>query len=272
MSHGDIGTFAKFGIEAGKGEQKVRQEAEAEATARQQAALSAQATANALRAETDITKTILNAQSRQDAEAFESFMRGESAKREIAWRREKTELGNMHDFEREEQRKDIENQLAISADMRQKSKTDSKIQSLRDAHERGQLSEKQMNDEILRIDLGIPSSQSPLFKKGDGSNAFTRFLDEREEEGKTTSTTPFVPARPEDIIAPKQRMSTNLLGLSKSKKLSSEDVADIKQILAEGDTNKIKQTLDIVRAKVAQKTTAEVMRMASAAFSPFPSR
>ena len=231
-----MATFARFGIEAGKGEQKVRQEAEAEANARQQAALSAQATANALRAETDITKTILNAQSRQDAEAFESFMRGESAKREIAWRREKTELGNMHDFEREEQRKDIENQLAISANMRQKSKRDSQIQSLRDAHERGQLSEKQMNDEILRVDLGIPSSRSTLFRKGDESNVFTSYLDERDKKEIPKAT-------------PEQKNATALLEISTRKSTSAEDKIDIDNALKSGDAPRIKITLDIMEAK-----------------------
>ncbi len=254
MTHGDVATFAQFGIEAGRGEQKVRQEVEAEVNARQQAAIDAQATANALRASTDITKTILNAQSRREAEEFESFMRGESAKRAIAWQQEKTELGNLHDFEMLEQRKEIENQLAISADMRQKSKMDSKIQSLRDAQEQGQLSEKQMNDEILRLELGIPGSLSPLFKKKDEASVFADLLAERETRGD---------------IAPEQTNSTALLELSTSPTTSAEDKADIEKIIAEGDDVKIRVALDSMRAKKqAEGLGRAAASVSTASFTP----
>ncbi|KKM23465.1 hypothetical protein LCGC14_1614930, partial [marine sediment metagenome] len=66
-----------------------------------------------------------------------------------------------------------------------------KIQALRDAHEQGQISEKEMNDEILRIELGIPTSQSPLFgKKGttDPIQQYVANLLQQEEETAVPST------------------------------------------------------------------------------------
>ena len=187
---------------------------------------------------------------------FESFMRGESAKRAIAWEQEKTELRNQHDFDMLEQRREVENQLSIDSDGRQKSKLDSKLQALDDAVERGDITEGEAQREKLRLELGVPASQSALFKKGDDSSAFARLLDqinrEREAERKDKDkTAPFTPQKPEDIIAPRQVAATKLLAISKSKNISSGDVADIQKILAEGDDIKIKNTLDIMQAKIA---------------------
>ena len=236
ITHGDVGTFAKFGIEAGKGEQRVRQAAEAEITARQQMAIDAQATSDAIRASTDISKTVINAQARQDAERFQSFMQGESAKRAIAWEQEKFELGNLHDFDMAEQRKEIENQLTISADMRQKSKMDSKRQALDDAYERRDITEKQLTDELLRMELELPASQSLLFKKGkdEGDILYADLLAERGAPS---------------AAAPEQANSAALQKIAALKTTSAEDRIDAEAVLAEGDRAKIKITLDILEAK-----------------------
>ena len=234
ITHGKVSTIARFGIEAGKGEQKVRQEAEAQVTARQQAAINAQAQASALRTSADITKTILDAQSRQEAMQFESFMQGEAAKRSIAWEQEKTELRNMHDFEMLEQRRDIENQLEMADDQREKTKLNSKMAALDAAVERGDITESQAQQEKLRLEIGVPGSQSPLFKKRDEASIFADLLKERD-------TAP--------IVAPEQRNSAKLLELSSSSTTSAEDRADIKRILATNDPEVIKNALDILEAK-----------------------
>ncbi|KKM11034.1 hypothetical protein LCGC14_1721450, partial [marine sediment metagenome] len=249
ITHGKASTIAQFGIEAGRGEQRVRQAAEAETNARQQAAINAQAEAGALRASTDIAQSVLNANSRREAMEFESFMRGESAKRAIAWEQEKTELRNLHDFDMLEQRRETENQLAIDSDSRQKQKTDSKIQALRDAHEQGQISEKEMNDEILRIELGIPGSQSPLFKKKDEASVFADLLSERDAGGD---------------VAPEQTNSAALLELANSTATSNEVRQDIKAILSTGDPVKIKHALDILTARQTTTGRAEALGKATA--------
>ncbi len=251
ITHGKVSTIAQFGIEAGKAEQRVRQN---EIDAKQQA--------NALRINADITKTILNAQSRQEAMQFESFMRGESAKRAIAWEQEKTELRNQHDFDMLEQRREIENQLSIDSDSRQKSKLSTKLQALDDAVERGDITEGEAQREKLRLEIGVPGSQSPLFKKKDESSIFSDYLDqldkEREAERKDkVKTALFTPVKPRDIIAPRQAAATQLLTISKSKNISSGDAADIQKILAEGNDNKIKNTLDIMQAKIAAGVQAQ---------------
>ena len=233
VTHGKASTIAQFGIETGKGEQRVRQEAEAEANARQQIAANAQITATSIRARTDITKTILNAQSRQDAMEFESFMQGESAKRAIAWEQEKIELRNLHDFDMLEQRREMENQLAISSDSRQKSKLNSKLQALDDAVERGDITEDQAQEEKLRLEIGVPGSQSPLFKKKDEASIFSDLLSQRDAGDAT----------------PEQTNSTALFELANSTAMSTEDKKDIKEILATGDPVRIKHALDIMEAK-----------------------
>ncbi len=205
--------------------------------------------ANVLRADTDIQKTILNAQARQEAEEFQSFMQGESAKRTIAWEQEKIELRRMHDFDMEEQRRETENQLAIDSDSRQKSKLDSKIQALRDAHEQGQITEIERDDEILRLEIGIPGSQSPLFKKKDEASVFADLLSERDAGGD---------------VAPEQTNSAALLELANSTATSSEVRQDIKAILSTGDPIKIKHALDILTARQTTTGRAEALGKATA--------
>ena len=234
ITHGKVSTIARFGIEAGKGEQKVRQEAEAQANARQQAALNAQAAANSLRMNTDIQKTILNAQARQEAEEFESFMQGEAAKRAIAWEQEKIELRNMHDFEMLEQRREVENQLKMADDQREKTKLNSKMSALDAAVERGDITEDQAQQEKLRLEIGVPGSQSPLFKKRDESDILGDILKERG-------------AAP--VVAPEQRNSAKLFEISSLSTTSAEDRADIKRILATNNPEVIKNALDILEAK-----------------------
>ncbi len=257
VTHGKASTIAQFGIEAGKGEQKVRQAAESQANARQQAQLNATAAANSLRADTDIQQSILNAQSRREAMEFESFMRGESAKRAIAWEQEKTELRNQHDFDMLEQRRDIENQLKMADDSREKTKLQSKFTALDNAAERGDISPKEAAKEKLRLELGVSGSQSALFKKKDDSSILGDFLSERG-------------AGPD--VAPEQNNSTKLLELSSSSTTSAEDRADIKKILQSNDPIKIKQTLDILEAKKESQTKTFKMMEAIKSILPKPSK
>ena len=245
ITHGKASTIAQFGIEAGKGEQKVRQEAEAQANARQQAAINAQAQASALRVNADITKTILNAQSRQEAMEFESFMQGESAKRAIAWEQEKNELRNQHDFDMLEQRRDVENQLKMADDHREKTKLQSKLSALDNAVERGDITEDQAQQEKLRLEIGVPGSQSPLFKKKEEASVFADLLSERD-------------AAP--LIAPEQKDSAQLLQLASTGTISAEDREDIKRILATNNPEVIKNALDILQAKEKQTEQQKIIR------------
>ena len=154
----------------------------------------------------------------------------------MAWEQEKIELRNRHDFDMEEQRKDIENQLVVQSDMRQKQKLDSKIQSLREAHEQGQIKEKVMNDEILRLKLGISDRFSALKPKTPEEQVFQDFIDQRKEA--------------EAIQADPQKRDVAALR-SLSGTLNESEKKDVEAIIEEGDTNKIKRTLDILEARAS---------------------
>ncbi|KKN03289.1 hypothetical protein LCGC14_1109250 [marine sediment metagenome] len=159
-------------------------------------------------------------------------MQGESAKRAIAWEQEKTEVRNAHDFDMLEQRRDIENQLKMADDQREKTKLQSKFTALDDAAERGDISEDDAQKEKLRLELGVAGSQSPLFKKKDEASIFADLLSERD-------------AAPD--IAPEQINSEKLLQFSFT--ATGEDKAKIKEILESNDPVKIKLALDIMEAK-----------------------
>ncbi|KKL63510.1 hypothetical protein LCGC14_2174390, partial [marine sediment metagenome] len=99
-------------------------------------------------------------------------MQGESAKRTIAWEQEKIELRRQHDFDMGEQRRDIENQLIMTEEGREKQKISSQKNSLREAHKQGQLS-----DEELKASIGILKKKSIIELKNQKI-----FLDANEEE------------------------------------------------------------------------------------------
>ncbi len=181
----------------------------------------------------DINQSILDAQSRRDAMEFQSFIKGESAKRAMAWEMEKTELSQQHDFDLQIQRKDLENQLSMQREAREKNKLETKMRALDDAAERGDISPKEAADEKLRLEIGVSGSQSRLFSRDGDDLLLQQFLNDRAGTG----------------VSPEQKNSSALLALGKAIKLSKGDQEDVDAILAEGDSNKIKQTLDILQAR-----------------------
>ncbi len=206
---------------------------------------------------------------------FESFMRGESAKRAIAWEQEKTELRNLHDFDMLEQRRDVENQLKMADDHREKTKLQSKFTALDNAVERGDISPKDAQKEKLRLELGVPGSQSPLFKKKTEADIFGNLLTEREKRAATTGTTT------EQRTVTAQQNATKLANLSKDLSFSKEDREDMKRAVEEGDRNIIKTILDTVEARKKTPSRANILEIMSSglgtrrtrvkgiAFSPF---
>ena len=262
ITHGRASTIAQFGIEAGKGEQRVRQAAEVAQTGRSNAAIAAQERANALRMQTDITKTILDAQARREAMEFESFMQGESAKRAIGWEQEKLELRNLHEFEMQEQRKEVENQLAIESDGRQRSKLESKFKALDDAAERGDISPEDAQKEKLRLELGVPGSQSPLFGKKDEASIFADLLAGREKRAADSGTT----TKQREVTA--QQNATRLLNLSDDLSIPKEDREDMKKAVREGDPAVIKTILDVVEARGKTPSTAKLLDIGASGLVP----
>ncbi len=180
-----------------------------------------------MRIDADINQSILDARSRREAMEFESFIKGEAAKRAMAWGLEKTELSQQHDFEMQIQRKDLENQLAMDKGAREEAKLQTKITALKDAHERGDISEKDMNDNILRVETG----REPLSAE---EELFQDALDKRKKEEEIQKD-------------PLKRSAAALRSLSGT--LNESDKKDVEAIIEEGNVNKIKQTLDILQAR-----------------------
>ena len=236
ISHGKASTIAQFGIEAGKGEQKVRQEAEAQTNARQSAAINAQLTATSMRINADINQSILDAQSRQEAMEFESFIKGESAKRTMAWGLEKMELSRQHDFEMNIQRKDLENQLSMDKDARGKAELDNKMGALDDAAERGDISQEDADQEKLRLRIGVSDRFSVLKPLTSEEQLYQDFIDQRKEAEATQAD-------------PLKRSVAALRSLTGT--LNESDKKDVEAIIEEEDINKIKQTTDILEARAA---------------------
>ncbi len=158
-------------------------------------------------------------------------MQGESAKRAIAWQQEKIELSNRHDFDLLEQRKEIENQLEVSADMRQKQKLDSKKEALNDAAERGDISLKEAEDEILRLELGLSST---LGEKKE-TNIIQDALEERD--------------RKKEVVSQEQINTTELVQLGKDPDVPPEDQKTINEVVARGDKVEIKVARDTMKAR-----------------------
>ena len=198
-----------------------------------------------MRINADINQSILDAQSRQEAMEFESFLGAEASKRTMAWEVEKVEMARQHDFEMNIQRKDLENQLAMDKDAREKAQLDTKIKAINDDVERGGTSREKADQEILRMRLGVSDRFSVLKPQSAEEQFYQKFLDEREgAEGQ---------------LDPKKRSIAALRSFSST--LNESDKKDVEAIIEEGDTNKIKQTLDILEARAGLERGPKLLRM-----------
>ena len=266
VTHGDVGTFAQFGLEAGKGEQKVRQAAAAGAAKEQAAARDAQIIAAQINATANVNKSIIDAQSRQSAMEFESFMRAESAKRAIGWEQEKFETAQRHDFDMLRQRSEVENQLQLADDLKAKAMLQRKKEALDKAVENGTLSESEANREKVRLDIGVPGSLSPIFGKKSESDLFAQFLSGREgaeQKGRIDATTGRID--PKSLIVKPE--TTKLFELKDSKELSAEDKTEINALLkSDASETEMRQARELVEAKIRAADEARSNRIHAAAF------
>jgi hypothetical protein len=192
ISHGDIKTLAQFAVEAGKGEQKVRQAEQAAVTQRQQMSQDAQLQAQAMRQQTDIDMAIMDAQNRRSAMEFQSFMGAESARRNMAWEQDKMEQMRQHDLDMVMTRKELESAYTLEQEQREKSKTDLKLKALDDAVESGTISQATADNEKLRIEIGVSGRQSELYGEKDEASIFAELLKDR---ATTTAPAPTAPAK-----------------------------------------------------------------------------
>ncbi len=163
ISHARAEDIGALGIEAGKGEQQVRQQAQRFEKGLQAQAQDAQLTAARINADTAITKAVMDAKNSREVAEFDSFMRAESDRRQMAWETEKIELKQRHDFDLNMQRKDLENSMIMEADARKKEETRIWMDALDKAEASGDISSDEHTEARLRRELGQSGS---LFSGG----------------------------------------------------------------------------------------------------------
>ena len=181
ISHGDVKTLAQFAIKAGQGEQAVRQAGDAAAMARQQAASDTQLRAQTMRQQADIDMAVIDAQNRREAMEFQSFLGAETARRNMAWEQDKFEQSRQHDLEMVMTRKELESAYQMEKEQRERSKMDAQLQALDDAGPTstggtGQLSQATVDNEKLRIQIGVSGRQSELYQTDDEASAFAEMM------------------------------------------------------------------------------------------------
>jgi hypothetical protein len=190
ISHGDVKTLAQFAVEAGKGEQRVRQAGEAAVTQRQQMAQDAQLQAQNMRAQSDIDMAIMDAQNRHAAMEFQSFLGAETARRNMAWEQDKVEQVRQHDLEMLMTRKELESSYQMEKEVREKSKMDTQLKALDDAVQAGTISQAVADNEKLRIEIGVSGRQSEIFGDKDQADVFAQILADRGKTAQAPTAQP----------------------------------------------------------------------------------
>jgi hypothetical protein len=193
ISHGDVKTLAQFAVEAGKGEQKVRQAGEAAATQRTQMQIDAQLQSQAMNQQTDIDMAIMDAQNRRSAMEFQSFMGAESARRNMAWEQDKMEQMRQHDLSMLMTRKELESAYQMEQQQQEQSKLDRKIKAIEDAVP-DILTREEADKEQLRIKIGVSGRQSELYQDKDQAAVFAELMKGRGSDTSKRDSTRNDPA------------------------------------------------------------------------------
>jgi hypothetical protein len=162
VTHGQAADIGKLGVEAGRAQGAVRNQAlQLQADLAANETQSRFATAK-IAANTAIQRSVIDATNRKELAEFESFMRAESERRQIAWQVEKTESIQRHDFEMNIQRKDLENQLIVENDQRKEAEKQVRISALDKAKESGDIGDQEYEEAILSMQVG-PEASASLF-------------------------------------------------------------------------------------------------------------
>jgi len=235
---------------SGVGEERARQ-------AEQQSNINAQLQANQMRINADREMAVIDAQNRRDAMQFQSFLTAESAKREMAWEREKVELSQRHDFDMLEQRKDIENQFALESELKDRAKINSKFTALDDAVKRGDISKEDSAKEKIRLQLELPPSASPFAAKS--KDAMDEFIKQLTEK-KSTDT----PVYEKAIVPPQTKVASELAKSLSSPDFTEEDKKEIKEVLKRGNPTEIQQANEIIQAKKRSIEWADISKFSFA--------
>jgi len=186
ISHARADTAGQLGLEAGKGEQKVRQQAQQFEADLQSQADSSRIQAAKINADTAIQKSVMDDTNNREMQEFESFMRAESDRRQIAWRTEQVEMTQRHDFEINMQRKDLENQMIMEKEARKTAEVDQKKDALKKELDNHGISPDKYQELLLGLELGADMGR--MLAGPSGEAGFMKSQREREKVMKIRAT------------------------------------------------------------------------------------
>lgn len=229
VTYGRAEDIGKLGIEAGKAQGAVRNQAlQLQADLANQETQSRFATAK-IAANTVIQRSVIDASNRRELAEFESFMRAESERRQIAWQIEKTESTQRHDFGLNLQRKELEQQLIVENEQRKEAEKQVRVSSLDKALENGDIGEQEYEEAILSLQIGPEASRS-LF--GQTSLEDLSSFSERGR-ARTERKAAIEAAKPENVAARIADLSTQVR--SESSNLDPETKKEVDTLLSSPD-------------------------------------
>jgi len=258
VTHARIEDVGKLGLEAGKGEQAVRQEAQ-----QLEADLAAQSNATRLQAasinaSTAIQKAVMDAENNREMVEFTSFMRAESERRQIAWQTEKLEMAQRHDFDLNMQRKDLENQMIAEKDMRKQSEKDQKTEALSKARDNFEITDDQYKNAVLSLEVGVSPGRA-LFGEG-GEIGLMQTSTYKSELAKEKTAAEF--AKPEAVeqrrVTARRDMGETLLKSASHPLLDTETRQEAQSIIDDPNATvaDITRANQVIEAKIQQVTEA----------------
>lgn len=259
VTHARVEDVGKLGIEAGKGEQQVRQQAQQFESGLQAQADASRIQAAQINAETAIQKSVMDAQNNREMQEFDSFMRAESERRQIAWKTEQVELTQRHDFEMNMQRKDLETQMIAERDMRATAEKDMKKDSLKKARESFDITDQQYKDALLSLDVGTSPARA-LFGEG-GEIGLMQTSTYKSELTKEKAAAEFAsPKAVEErrVIAVK-KAGTDLVNTATHRLIDTETKKEAEALASNPDASvaDIQRANQVIEAKINQGIQAE---------------
>jgi hypothetical protein len=262
VTHGKAETIGKMGLEAGKGEQKVRNQAdqlERDLTAQNN---SARIQAASISANASMQRAVIDAENSKSAMEFQSFMKAEADKRQMAWEVEKIELRQRHDFDLNIQRKDLENGMIMEQKARKDLELNQRKDALLKAKENFEITDEDYKAELLNLELGgRPGAQLRKELSLEGMAQGQSYQAQLAKE-KTTAEA----AYPENVAMRTAEVVDTIM--AEVKDLDPETQAEARKLVQTPNLSETaaKGLLDTIRAK---KQIREQMKQATEAAAKF---
>ena len=252
ISHGRAETIGQMGLEAGKGEQKVTQQAQQLERDLTDANNASRIQAAQINASTAMNKAVMDAKNMREMAEFDSFMRAESGRRQIAWETEKIEMRQRHDFEMNIQRKDLENTMIMEQKTRKDAEKQVRTDALDKAKENGDIGPNEYSEAILSMEVG-PEASRALF--GQTSMEDVSSFGERAR-ARTTRKAGIEAAKPESVAMRTADLITQIV--DEVKNLTPETQEQVRKLVktpnlpeaaAAEMLSKIRQEKEVLDAK-----------------------